>query len=275
MPARSFVDRDMDAVEWILCEFEFEFKLFFEPEFSTMPTSPKKTAAAPRRRASRPDGAATRQHLLEIAGQVFAERGFADATSKDICERAGTPMASVNYHFGSREALYEAALVEAHRQVVGLDELVAAAAGLDDPRDRLRAILSRFVGLSTSAGTPWGFMLMLREVLSPSKAIPALIEKAIRPKAAFMLKVVGEVLGLDPATPVVQRAVMFTVLPCIAMMIAPKQMTFALLPAAAKETDVLAEDFVRFVLAGLDAIAMAHRPDGHRQTIAAGRSKRN
>jgi hypothetical protein len=90
-----------------------------------------------------------------------------------------------------------------------------------------------------------------------------------------MLKVVGEVLGLDPATPVVQRAVMFTVLPCIAMMIAPKQMTFALLPAAAKETDVLAEDFVRFVLAGLDAIAMAHRPDGHRQTIAAGRSKRN
>jgi AcrR family transcriptional regulator len=224
-----------------------------------MPISTKKTAATQPKRASRPDGAATRQHLLETAGRVFAERGFADATSKEICERAGTPMASVNYHFGSREALYEAALVEAHRQVVGLDELAALAAGVNDPRDQLRAVLSRFVGLSTNAGTPWGFMLMLREVLSPSKAIPALIEKAVRPKAAFLLKIIGGVLGLDPTAPVVQRALMFTVLPCIAMMIAPKQMQSALLPAVAKDQDALADDFVRFVLAGLDAIALAHR----------------
>lgn len=230
-----------------------------------MTTSKKNTAVSQQpKRVSRPDGAATRQHLLETAGQVFAERGFADATSKEICERAGTPMASVNYHFGSREALYESALVEAHRQVVGLDEIEALAAGFDDPRDRLRAILSRFVGLSTNAGTPWGFMLMLREVLSPSKAIPALIEKAVRPKAAFMMKVIGEVLGLDPATPVVQRAVMLTVLPCIAMMIAPKQMQSALLPAAAKDRDALVEDFLRFVLAGLDAIAIAHRSENRR-----------
>jgi AcrR family transcriptional regulator len=244
----------------MICEFEFKFKLFSGSIPSIMPTARKKTAATQPRRASRPDGAATRNHLLDIAGRVFAERGFADATSKEICERAGTPMASVNYHFGSREALYEAALIEAHRQVVGLDELVAAATGLNDPKDQLRAVLSRFVGLSTHAGTPWGFMLMLREVLSPSKAIPALIEKAVRPKAAFMLKLIGEVLGLDPTTPVVQRAVMFTVLPCIALMIAPRQMQAALLPAAAGDKNALAEDFIRFVMAGLDAIALAHRP---------------
>jgi TetR/AcrR family transcriptional regulator, regulator of cefoperazone and chloramphenicol sensitivity len=52
---------------------------------------------------------------------------------------------------------------------------------------------------------------------------------------------------------------MFTVLPCIAMMIAPKQMQAALLPALAKDKKALADDFVRFVLAGLDAIAAAHR----------------
>ena len=123
----------------------------------------------PVNRASRPDGAATRQHLLDIAGQVFAARGFADATSKEICERAGTPMASVNYHFGSREALYEAALVEAHRQVVSLDELSALTEAPGDARDKLRAVISRFVGLSTSTSAPWGFMLMLREVLSKTR----------------------------------------------------------------------------------------------------------
>jgi TetR/AcrR family transcriptional regulator, regulator of cefoperazone and chloramphenicol sensitivity len=226
-----------------------------------MPGKPAQTAVKHTKRASRPDGAATRQHLLDTAGQVFAERGFADATSKEICARAGTPMASVNYHFGSREALYEAALVEAHRQMVGLDELTALTQGPGDPREKLQAVLVRFVGLSTNAGAPWGFMLMLREILSPSRAMPALVEKAVRPKAAVMLGLMGEVLQLDPRDPAVQRAVMFTVLPCIALMIAPKQVQNALLPAVAKDRNALADDFVRFVIAGLDAIAAAHRSD--------------
>ena len=211
------------------------------------------------KRASRPDGAATRQHLLDTAGQVFAARGFADATSKEICERAGTPMASVNYHFGSREALYEAALVEAHRQVVSLDELSALTEAPGDARDKLRAVISRFVGLSTSTSAPWGFMLMLREVLSPSPAMPALIEKAVRPKAAVLLRLIGEVLQLNPHEPAVQRALMFSVLPCIALMIAPRQVQATLLPAVAKDRAALVEDFTRFVMAGLDAVAAAHK----------------
>ena len=74
-------------------------------------------------RASRQDGDATRQVLLDVAGQVFAERGFADATSKEICARAGTNIAAVNYHFGSRGALYEAVLVEAHHHLLKLEEM--------------------------------------------------------------------------------------------------------------------------------------------------------
>jgi len=36
--------------------------------------------------ARRPD---TREQLLETAGQVFSEKGFAGATGKEICERSG------------------------------------------------------------------------------------------------------------------------------------------------------------------------------------------
>jgi TetR/AcrR family transcriptional regulator, regulator of cefoperazone and chloramphenicol sensitivity len=225
-----------------------------------MPTRPARTAVKQPKRASRPDGAATRQHLLDTAGQVFAERGFADATSKEICERAGTPMASVNYHFGTREALYELALVEAHRQVVGLDELMALSEVPGDPRERLRAVLSRFIGFSTASGRPWGFMLLLREALSPSPAMPALIEKALRPKAAVLLQLIGEVLQVNPQEPAVQRALMFSVLPCLVLMIAPKQIQTALLPALSRDRNALVEDYVRFVIAGLDAIAATHRP---------------
>ena len=42
------------------------------------------------KRAQRSDGRSTRAVVLEAAGKVFAERGFAEATSKEICERAGT-----------------------------------------------------------------------------------------------------------------------------------------------------------------------------------------
>lgn len=212
------------------------------------------------RGSSRPDGEATRAHLLDTAGRVFAERGFAGTTSKEICARAGTPLASVNYHFGSRDALYEAVLIEAHHQLMGLDDLVALTQGLDGAEAKLRAIVAHLVGLATSRATPWGFRVMLRELLSPSAAMPALIDKAVRPKARLMLGLMAERLGLPPEHPAVQRGVMFSVLPCIAMMVAPREMPARLLPSAAKDGDALGADFVRFVMAGLEALAQAHRP---------------
>jgi TetR/AcrR family transcriptional regulator, regulator of cefoperazone and chloramphenicol sensitivity len=224
-----------------------------------MPTNKAAPTGTRTSRASRPDGAATRQHLLDVAGRIFAERGFADSTSKEICEKAGTPMASVNYHFGSREALYEAALVEAHRQVVGLDELAALVDGISNPKERLRAVLTHLVGLSTGTKRPWGFLLILREILSPSAAIPTLVEQAVRPKAAFMLGIVSDVLGLKPNDAAVQRAVLFTVLPCIAMMIAPRKIQSAVLPAAGDDHESIVDDYVQFVVAGLEGIATAHR----------------
>lgn len=224
---------------------------------------PARTRGAPR-----PDGEATRAHLLDTAGHVFAERGFAGTTSKEICARAGTPLASVNYRFGSRDALYEAVLIEAHRQLIGLEDLLALTQGLGTPEARLRAVVAHLVALATNRAAPWGFRVMLRELLSPSPAIPALIEKAVRPKAKLVLGLMAEYLGLPPQDPAVQRGVMFTVLPCIAMMVAPKEMPTRLLPGAAKDGEVLAADFVRFVMAGLDALAQAQRPARRRASAS-------
>ena len=48
----------------------------------------------------------TKERLMEVAGQVFAEKGFRDATVREICQRAGANLAAVNYHFGDKERLY-------------------------------------------------------------------------------------------------------------------------------------------------------------------------
>ena len=61
-------------------------------------------------RGKRGDGDLTRARILESAGQLAAECGYANMTSKQVCERAHVNMAAVNYHFGSREGLYAAVL---------------------------------------------------------------------------------------------------------------------------------------------------------------------
>ncbi|HPN84106.1 MAG TPA: TetR/AcrR family transcriptional regulator [Victivallales bacterium] len=49
----------------------------------------------------------TKDKILLEASREFAEKGFAGARIRDICQIAGVNLASVNYHFSSKEALYK------------------------------------------------------------------------------------------------------------------------------------------------------------------------
>lgn len=227
--------------------------------------------AASARRVGRVDGENTRQHILQVAGQVFAERGLAHATSKEICERAGTNMAAVNYHFGGRDELYQAVLVEAHRQIVSVEELAEAVGAARGALARLRTVLGRMLGLgghgSVQAQPPWGYRVILREVMSPSPQLPAFIQQAVMPKAALLRQLVAEIVGLPPAHPAVQRCLLFTVLPCIVMVLAPPEMKTRVLPAL-QDGEGMLDELMRYVGAGLAAVGRAHR------RLPAGRASR-
>jgi len=56
--------------------------------------------------AKRKDGINTRNRILSTACEVFAEKGYHDATTEEICSRAKSNIAAVNYHFGSKDQLY-------------------------------------------------------------------------------------------------------------------------------------------------------------------------
>jgi AcrR family transcriptional regulator len=212
-------------------------------------------------RASRQDGDATRQALLDVAGQVFAERGFADATSKEICARAGTNMAAVNYHFGSRGVLYEAVLVEAHHHLLKLEEMQEIMARALAPRDKLRAILRGIVLRAAGPQAHWGARVVIRELMSPTEHASALVHKAIAPKALLMLGLVCDILGLPPATPGLQRALFLLMSPCLALLVAPREMRTSVFPALGEDVEGLVDDMMTYAGAGLDAIA-AKPPGG-------------
>ena len=54
-----------------------------------------------------------REELLAGAKQCLYERGYARTTARDIVAVSGANLASIGYHFGSKEALLTAALIEA------------------------------------------------------------------------------------------------------------------------------------------------------------------
>ena len=53
-----------------------------------------------------------RDHLLEVARDVFTRDGYRSTTAQDVGERAGVSETLVLKHFGSKEALFRAALVD-------------------------------------------------------------------------------------------------------------------------------------------------------------------
>jgi AcrR family transcriptional regulator len=125
----------------------------------------------------------TKARLLEAAGEEFAEKGFEAARIRSICRRAGANVAAVNYHFGDKEQLYVAAVLEAHRCGTALSLETDMEAGT--PGEQLRAyihfFLSNVMAMNRQKNT-WHHALMLREMLQPTPASEVLVRDAIRPR---------------------------------------------------------------------------------------------
>ncbi len=59
----------------------------------------------------------TKERILAAAARVFADKGVDAATLREITDAAGTNLASVNYHFGSKDELVVAALTACLRPI--------------------------------------------------------------------------------------------------------------------------------------------------------------
>ena len=80
-----------------------------------------------------------RERLLEAAIVCLQEKGYARTTARDLVAASDTNLASIGYHFGSKEHLLNVAVAEAFQR--WLKPLVALAAepGPATPLERLAA----------------------------------------------------------------------------------------------------------------------------------------
>ena len=126
----------------------------------------KEKTNIPASRIPRQDGEETRLHILDIAGRLFAERGYAATTCKEICLQAETNISAVNYHFGGKDGLYSAVLVDAHDHFINMDTLAGILDSTLDAHDKLERVIDGLVDCATNEG--WYLRVLLREELSPN-----------------------------------------------------------------------------------------------------------
>jgi len=134
------------------------------------------------REVRRADGERTRQRLLEVALPLFAERGFAGTSVRQIAMAAGANVAAIAYHFGDKQGLYEAVVVRLH------DDLER-----DFPADLLDGVAPADL-LDTLAERSWAFACTHRD--------------HIRLQVRHVLDTGGqpEVVVRDRSEPLLQRA---------------------------------------------------------------------
>lgn len=78
----------------------------------------------------------TRERILDIALELFSERGYDQTSLRDIAERLGTTKAALYYHFARKEDI----LMELHLRLheIGYD-LLAPLDGFEDPQAYVEA----------------------------------------------------------------------------------------------------------------------------------------
>jgi AcrR family transcriptional regulator len=168
---------------------EDEFKYSFE--MVVLADSFRPTVTSPASSKTHPVARDSRETILGVAGEIFAERGYEAATIKDITDRAGVNVASVNYYFRDKLGLY----TEVLRGVLhkGRLALPPECEGLP-PEERLTRYIHGFVNTLVAVGRPgWCGRLMVRELAQPTPALPQLIEEIIRPNFLLLRQLVQDV----------------------------------------------------------------------------------
>lgn len=209
--------------------------------------------------ARRKDGIQTRDRILAVACEVFAEKGYHDATTEDICAKSKTNIAAINYHFGSKDQLYaqvwRSAFNEASRAYPPEGGL-----GPDAPaEDRLRGAIYSLVGKAVNPGRiGHAGKLLLREMINPTDVIDQVRHDALGPLHERMTALMKELLGPRATHEQTLLCVMSVVHQCIAIGI---QLFRGKVPPHLRIDvpteqlgQMLADHIMRFSLAGIRAV---------------------
>ena len=198
----------------------------------------------------------TRARLLHAASRLFAERGYARVTVRDICKKARANVAAVNYHFGGKDGLYRAVMRHAMETMQATTE-AARAAGRDlPPAERIRAYVSVFADrLLGGHHETWIHQLMLREMSDPTPALAMVADEVLKPRMIYLSRAIAELLHCAPEDPRVVRCALSVTSQFNSLLwTRPVAKLLDADDAVPGTIDEIAEHIAGFSLGGMDAL---------------------
>ena len=86
----------------------------------------------------------TAERILQAASRMFAEKGFANASVRDICRVTGTTAPVIYYYFGSKKGLFDAV---ARKKITMADfiQKLSSASRSKDPAKGIENFISTYL----------------------------------------------------------------------------------------------------------------------------------
>ena len=198
---------------------------------SSVPSAPSSGLCTHAGTPLRSDGVEARNRLLRAALPLFAAKGFAKTSTREVAAAAGVNIAAISYYFGDKAGLYRAVYNDP------LDCGAQAYANFAEPglglREALGLYLQGFTEPLKQGDLAQQLMqLHFREMLEPTGLWQEHIQTQIAPMHRGLLEVLGRALELAEADDDLHRLA-FSITALGIQMFVGADITLALRPALA------------------------------------------
>lgn len=152
----------------------------------------------------------TRTRLIHAALRQFGQQGFAAASTRALAAEAGTNVASIAYHFGSKAGLYQACAEQVAAMVEATVGAPADHAGIgaEQAAARLDAMLRAMVTFLVTAPVAEAMVgFILRELAEQGAALATIYDRLFEPKHRELCALWGAATGQPPESEAVRLAV--------------------------------------------------------------------
>ncbi|MFD3653191.1 TetR/AcrR family transcriptional regulator [Streptomyces sp. NPDC058620] len=142
-----------------------------------------------------------REDLLVGAKRCLLEKGYARTTARDIVAASGTNLASIGYHYGSKEALLNLAFLKVTEEWGDVITDAPDRSGAEvrdvpqDPFEQFREVWERVIGSYDRTRAVWQLQM---EVISRIDTDPELQKALAGPRSDARNGLAQTMLGVDP-----------------------------------------------------------------------------
>lgn len=206
-------------------------------------------------RARRSDGDVTKSKILEAAGQLIAQNGFAQTSNKAIAQAAKVDLAAINYHFDGRDGLYKAVLIEAHSHYIDEQYLINLVESILPPEEKLENFIGTFIE-KIKYKNQWHSKVFIREIVSSSPHLYNFMQNDGNRKFRLVCKIISQVSGLDENNPALLPCILSIVAPCLMLIIVGTNVSSPIQSITDMDKSQLVKHLTKFALGGLQSIKL-------------------